>query len=105
LSLVEKEKERDGLTKARELLVACLEAEAKGHHYIQITKSWSRSPYNWDEVRVLPGLYGRIVGQISEERHLVEVKVSEMRECLESLIAAAERAAQRTAEHIRDIDR
>lgn len=42
-----------------------------------IVKRRSR-PRNWDRVRVMPGLYGRIVGHVGDHRYMVDVLVSEL---------------------------
>lgn len=61
-----------------ELIAAAEAAMGKGHRYVQITRSWQRSPKNWDRARVMPGVYGRIVGEVTPGRYLVDVPVGEL---------------------------
>jgi hypothetical protein len=57
----------------KELERAYWNAREKGHQWVQLTIERKTNPRNWDRVRVIPGLYGRVVGPMSETRYLVDV--------------------------------
>ena len=57
----------------RELEQAYWTAREKGHQWIQLQIARKHAPKNWDRVRVLPGLYGKIRGELIRGVYVADV--------------------------------
>ncbi len=53
-----------------------------GHARIQLAVRRKSSPRNWDRVRVIPGVYGRCVGELETGAFLVDVKIDALAKAL-----------------------
>ncbi len=58
------------------------QARQEGRQWVQLVISRQRAPKNWDRVRVLPGLYGKVRGHVGGLRYLADVTRAELGEWL-----------------------
>ncbi len=71
-----------------ELLKACENAVRCGSDRVVVIKRWRRSPRNWDRARVLPGVFGKIIGS-GKEGYFVSVPVDGLVRALERVMGVA----------------
>ena len=50
--------------------------------YLQLVIKRDRAPTNWLKVRVLPGLYGRCVGEVRKGHFLIDTLVEDIQRVL-----------------------
>lgn len=53
-------------------------AKGLGHGWMQFKVRRSKSPANWDRVRVLPGVYGRCIGETDRGTFIVDVRIEDV---------------------------
>lgn len=64
------------------LLAACAEKD-----WLQLKVSRKSTPKNWSRVRVLPGAYGRCIGELSPGWFLIDIRTADWAPALRKSIA------------------
>ncbi len=68
------------------------DAREKGRQFVQLVISRRQAPRNWDRVRIVPGLYGKVRGNIEGTRYLADVTRDALGEWLVKMQAAEKRS-------------
>ena len=73
------------------LLKACEQSVSHGSDRVILVKKWKKPPRgNWGHKRILPGVYGRIIGSTSSCTYIVDVPVRDLIGALEKVMRVNE---------------
>lgn len=53
-------------------------AKRLGHTWMQFKVRRTRSPKNWDRVRVIRGVYGRCIGETTKGTFVIDVRLDDL---------------------------